>query len=161
MFKNNFQELWVGWQWRTFKSKQKGFSYFGELKCNIRLLGNLHSTSVLATWSDSLKTYLLSYHYHLCSVLHTRCLIYHFHPDTGASIAASHQKLPKYRGKNGGWSGVINIASYANCIKAELQSHYANEGFIEPLDKHSQLQPSSRDGWWACSPSLNWRAACF
>lgn len=38
------------------------------------------------------------------------------------------------------WSGVINMASYANFINAEVQSHYANETYVNSLDKYSSLK---------------------
>lgn len=32
------------------------------------------------------------------------------------------------------------MASYANFINAEVQSHYANETYVNSLDKYSSLQ---------------------
>lgn len=53
------------------------------------------------------------------------------------------QKITMHECKKA-WSGVINTASYANFINAELQSHYANATFVKPLDKYSELQPKNR-----------------
>lgn len=64
------------------------------------------------------------------------------------------QKITMHECKKA-WSGVINTASYANFINAELQSHYANATFVKPLDKYSELQPKNRFFSLSLSVSLS------
>lgn len=105
-----------------------------------------------------------SYHPHPAFVLvrtraHMEPLLHQSHPWRQDINFRKSPKITMHECKKG-WSGVINAASYANFINAELQSHYANEGFVKPLDKYSRLQPSSsQDRWQVCSLSLDQRDA--
>lgn len=65
--------------------------------------------------------------------------------DARTSIFCKSPKITMHECKKG-WSGVINTASYANFINAELQSHYANEGVSSSLltNTPSSSHPAAR-----------------
>ncbi len=115
--------------------------------CHLLFLSG--TSDAISPWPPPKKKKKTQIHKHTLTNSHT-----HTHTHTNPHIHKRHQSQPWRQDINSrksqkitmheckkAWSGVINTASYANFINAELQSHYANETFVKPLDKYSELQP--------------------